>query len=177
VPPEAEDGLLTAEDVTGLDLLDTDLVVLSACETGVGEVHVGEGVMGLRRAFILAGARTVVFSLWKVPDLPTAVLMERFYTNLLYVRLGRDEALREAPSHVRDLSVGQMRGDWLSDRNVARLTALVPETGDYLDRLRRQADDHRPFADPYHWGAFICQGDPGPLAGGRGQVVRGRHLR
>ena len=92
---EAEDGLLTAEDVTGLDLLDTDLVVLSACETGLGDVHAGEGVFGLRRAFALAGAKTLVMSLWKVPDQYTKDLMVDFYKRFLIGR-GSAEALREA---------------------------------------------------------------------------------
>jgi CHAT domain-containing protein len=95
LPEEAEDGLLTAEDVTGLDLLATELVVLSACETGLGQVHVGEGVFGLRRAFVLAGAKTLVMSLWKVPDEPTRELMEDFYRRLLAGE-GRAEALRQA---------------------------------------------------------------------------------
>jgi CHAT domain-containing protein/tetratricopeptide (TPR) repeat protein len=94
-PEEAEDGLLTAEDVSGLDLLATELVVLSACETGLGQVRVGEGVFGLRRAFILAGAKTLVMSLWKVPDEPTRELMENFYCHLLAGQ-GRAEALRQA---------------------------------------------------------------------------------
>ena len=95
LPEEAEDGLLTAEDVTGLDLLATELVVLSACETGLGQVHVGEGVFGLRRAFVLAGAKTLVMSLWKVPDEQTRELMEDFYRRLLAGQ-GRAEALRQA---------------------------------------------------------------------------------
>jgi CHAT domain-containing protein/tetratricopeptide (TPR) repeat protein len=94
-PEEAEDGLLTAEDVTGLDLLATELVVLSACETGLGHVHMGEGVFGLRRAFVLAGAKTLVMSLWKVPDEETQELMVDFYRRLLAGE-GRAEALRAA---------------------------------------------------------------------------------
>jgi CHAT domain-containing protein len=93
--PPPEDGLLTAEDVTGLDLLATELVVLSACETGLGQFHAGEGVVGLRRAFVLAGAKTLVMSLWKVPDEPTRELMEDFYRRLLAGQ-GRAEALRDA---------------------------------------------------------------------------------
>jgi CHAT domain-containing protein/tetratricopeptide (TPR) repeat protein len=95
LPPEAEDGMLTAEDVTGLDLLDTELVVLSACETGLGQIHVGEGVFGLRRAFVLAGAKTLVMSLWKVPDQQTQELMVDFYQRILAGQ-PRAEALRQA---------------------------------------------------------------------------------
>lgn len=94
-PFEAEDGLLTAEDVTGMDLLDTELVVLSACETGLGRVHMGEGVFGLRRAFVLAGARRLVMSLWKVPDMHTQELMIEFYSRVLKGQ-GAAEALQGA---------------------------------------------------------------------------------
>ncbi len=95
LPAEAEDGILTAEDVSGLDLLATELVVLSACETGLGEVQVGEGVFGLRRAFMLAGAKTLVMSLWKVPDQQTQELMSDFYRRILADE-PRAEALRQA---------------------------------------------------------------------------------
>ncbi len=95
LPPEAGDGLLFAEDVTGLDLLNTELVVLSACDTGLGDIHAGEGVFGLRRAFVLAGAKTLVMSLWKVPDQQTQELMVDFYERILRGE-GRAEALRGA---------------------------------------------------------------------------------
>lgn len=94
-PPEAEDGILTAEDVTSLNLLDTDLVVLSACETGLGDIQPGEGVFGLRRAFVIAGSKTLVMSLWKVPDQQTKELMVKFYQKILAGR-ARSEALRES---------------------------------------------------------------------------------
>lgn len=78
-----EDGLLTAFEVTQMNLQETKLVVLSACETGLGEIQSGEGVWGLQRAFQLAGARQVLGSLWKISDEATVVFMQHFYSNYL----------------------------------------------------------------------------------------------
>lgn len=96
----AQDGLLTAQDVLEMDLSGTQLVVLSACETGLGDARSGQGVFGLRRTFAIAGARSLVMSLWKVPDEPTCLLMEAFYRNLLAGK-GRSEALRNAQFELR----------------------------------------------------------------------------
>lgn len=74
-----EDGILTAEEVTGMDLEGTKWVILSACESGLGEVKAGEGVYGLRRAFQMAGARTVISALWPVSDKATADMMSCLY--------------------------------------------------------------------------------------------------
>lgn len=102
LPPEAEDGILTAEEVAGLDLLDTELVVLSACETGLGHVRVGEGVFGLRRAFVAAGTKGLVMSLWKVPDDETRELMEEFYGRILNKPQLRADALRGAQLAIKE---------------------------------------------------------------------------
>ena len=91
-----DDGLLTAEEVLWLDLSHAELVVLSACQSALGERRAGEGMIGLRRAFGLAGARTVISSLWSVEDEATARLMQGFYENLWVKQMGRGEALRAA---------------------------------------------------------------------------------
>jgi len=90
-----DDGMVTAEKVLGLQLRGTGLVVLSACETGVGDIKNGEGVFGLKRAFILSGAGSLVMSLWSVPSGETVELMTGFY-DLLAQGKSRAGALREA---------------------------------------------------------------------------------
>ncbi len=93
-PNREDDGILTALEVAGMDLSGTKLVVLSACETGVGEVRTGEGVYGLRRALVLAGAETQVMSLWPVSDRATRDLMIGYYKRL-QAGEGRSEAMRK----------------------------------------------------------------------------------
>lgn len=87
--------MLTALEASSLDLFGTKLVVLSACETGVGEAAGGDGVYGLRRAFVIAGAETQVMSLWKIDDAATHQLMKSYYERL-QAGGGRGDALREA---------------------------------------------------------------------------------
>jgi CHAT domain-containing protein len=91
----AEDGVLTALEAASLDLTGTRLAVLSACETGVGEVQTGEGVYGLRRAFVVAGAESQVMSLWRVPRDATKSLIANYFQGLAHGG-GRSQALRQA---------------------------------------------------------------------------------
>jgi CHAT domain-containing protein len=99
-PLPADSTLATALELAGLDLWGTQLVVLSACDTGRGDVRLGQGVFGLRRALVVAGAETVVMSLWKVDDETTSTLMEAYYRHLLAGQ-GRATALREAMRWLR----------------------------------------------------------------------------
>jgi CHAT domain-containing protein/Tfp pilus assembly protein PilF len=101
LPKEAEDGMLNAFDVLSLNLLGTKLVVLSACDTGLGEPARGEGIFGLRRSFLLSGAKSLVMSLWNVPTEYTKEMMKEFYDLLLAGR-SRSESLREAQLSIRD---------------------------------------------------------------------------
>jgi len=89
-----DDGILTSLEASGLNLWGTRLVTLSACDTGLGEVRAGEGVYGLRRAFILAGAESLVMSLWPVSDYVAREMMASYYLGLKK-GLGRGEALRQ----------------------------------------------------------------------------------
>ncbi|MDE2388125.1 MAG: CHAT domain-containing protein, partial [Betaproteobacteria bacterium] len=92
---DSEDGVLTALEASSLNLWGTRLVILSACETGLGDLQNGEGVFGLRRALVISGSESQLLSLWKVDDLATKDLMVDYYRRLT-LREGRSEALRQA---------------------------------------------------------------------------------
>ncbi len=139
----AGDAVLTALEVAELDLSRCRLAVLSACETGLGKDAAGEGLLGLQRAFQVAGAGSVVASLWKVPDGATAALMERFYANLWRRGMTRAEALREAQLFV--LNHGRRHPEVVRGLTLpSGTTTMKPKDG---------------RTPPFHWAAWALSGD------------------
>ena len=98
-PDKNSDGKLRAEEIFGLDIR-ADLVVLSACQTGLGEIRRGDDVVGMNRAFMFAGTHSLMSSLWRVSDVSTAILMKQFYRE--YTRNNKAESLRKAILHVKN---------------------------------------------------------------------------
>jgi tetratricopeptide (TPR) repeat protein len=143
-----EDGVLTALEVAGLDLWGTKLVVLSACETGLGTVQSGVGIYGLRRALVLAGSETQVMSLWKVSDGGTRDLMTAYYRRL-QAGEGRTEALRQ-------VQLAMLRG---------QLRAATTGKGGQPEDDDAARDAPKDYRHPYYWAAFIPSGDWRNMAG------------
>ncbi len=100
VGPDEEDGLLTAEEIAALDLTGVEWVVLSACESGLGKVHAGEGVLGLRRAFQIAGAKTVIMSLWAIEDNLARAWMVELYRARFIDEMATADAVRRATRRI-----------------------------------------------------------------------------
>ena len=106
LPDDVEDGILTAKEISDVDLRGLDLVVLSACQTGLGDISQGEGVFGLQRGFKKAGANSILMSLWKVNDNTTKILMTQFYKNWLSGQSKR-QALLSAQKYLREVEGGK----------------------------------------------------------------------
>ena len=136
--PDQDDGILTAQEISFLPLNGVDTVVLSACDTGLGKVAGGEGLLGVQRAFQISGARTTIASLWNVDDLTTRLLMERFYKNLW-----EDSGDGQGMSKIDALWEAQL---WIL-RN--------PDVIRGAERVHTQATR----TPPYYWAAFSLSGD------------------
>ena len=106
LPDNVEDGILTAKEIADVDLRGLDLVVLSACQTGLGDISQGEGVFGLQRGFKKAGAKTILMSLWEVDDKATQILMTQFYKNFLAGQSKR-QSLLSAQKYLREAEGGK----------------------------------------------------------------------
>jgi CHAT domain-containing protein/tetratricopeptide (TPR) repeat protein len=147
--PQGDGGILTAESIAGLNLVNLKLVVLSACETGIGDVAGGEGAYGLQRAFHIAGAKNVVASLWKVDDQATMALMRLFYYKLWTEKKSPSQALRESqlslyhhPAKIGDLAATRGRGF----QRVIKLVENLP------------AEPRSKHAATKLWAAFVLSG-------------------
>jgi tetratricopeptide (TPR) repeat protein len=165
--PVFDGRLLVREIQHGWDLK-AELVTLSACETALGRDAGGEGFVGFTQALLMSGTRSVCLSLWKVDDTATALLMQRFYANLLGRRPGltgpmpKAEALHEAKTWLRGLrrsevlaliaeqSGGIERGKGSKARQPDEVAAAIPAGG----------DNDRPYEPPHYWAAFVLAGDP-----------------
>lgn len=149
LPEGVDDGILTAKEISRLDLRGLDLVVLSACQTGLGEIT-GDGVFGLQRGFKKAGANTLLMSLWSVDDDATRLLMTRFYENYIS-GMTKMESLREAQTYVRD---------YVIEKTVTVGSGKRPITAMEKEQARKRKPQTvvmkiRPYADPRYWAAFI----------------------
>ena len=136
-----EDGVLTAKEISMLDLRGVDLLVLSACQTGLGKIT-GDGVFGLQRGFKKAGANAILMSLWKVDDHATRLLMNIFYKYLME-GLDKHDALRRAQTDLRTMEVET------ESRTSSRRAISIRA------RRNRTTVMKRPYTEPYYWAAFI----------------------
>jgi CHAT domain-containing protein len=166
------DGQLTAEEVLRQWRLNADLVTLSACQTALGKYEGGEGFVGFAQALILAGSRSVCLSLWKVDDTATALLMSRFYQNMLGKRDGlkapmpKAAALAEAKAWLRGLpraeavqQTAQLGTVAARGKNQPALP-LLPEVAKVPGTGTSETDKDKPYAHPYYWAAFVLIGVP-----------------
>ncbi len=138
-----DDGILSAMEVSSMDLTGVQMAVLSACETGLGNSVSGEGVAGLQRAFQIAGARSTVTSLWPVGDVSSRLLIARFYRNLWTGKMSKAAAMREAQQWMIAAAYKDDGQEKIDTENLTIDSEVLPQT----------------FRLPEHWAPFVLSGD------------------
>ncbi len=148
VEPSREDGILTAQEIAGLNLTGNQLTVLSACETALGAIT-SDGVMGLQRGFKKAGVHALIMSLWPVNDEATEKMMKAFYQHLNEGMTPR-EALRSAQYDLRGFKPEPIEEDDTEETQARKLNFLRQSQVRAANRAKKY-----PFANPRYWAAFI----------------------
>lgn len=150
---ELSDGELTAANLLESVQLNADLVTLSACDTGLNVLHPGDELMGLTRAILGCGARSLLATLWPVHEIPTRLFIEHFY-EMWMAGATKARAVQEAQRFVANIDINQLHARF-------EQYGMAPEV--VLDRLRlfqAMLPDQKPFDHPYYWGGFILIGAP-----------------
>ncbi|MFQ5340107.1 MAG: CHAT domain-containing protein [Anaerolineae bacterium] len=153
-PSGRRGGELTAAEVLRSVRLEADVVTLSACDTGLNRLTPGDELLGLTRAFLGAGARSLLVALWPVHEVPTRLFMERFYEAWL-AGASRARAVAEAQRYVRSIDTETLRS------RLAEYGLSLSEANDLLGLFETMLPGRQPFDHPYYWGAFLLIGDPG----------------
>ena len=144
-------GVLTADEISRMDLHKTDLVVLSACQSGLGDVSF-RSTRGLLSAFAAAGAKWVVCHMWEASDFATPILMDAFYEAHLTRGMDIPDALQHAKNYLRTVTIGELRQKgWFDCLSYPELSVSAKEL---VMRLENAKDSRKPFADEYFWGGF-----------------------
>jgi tetratricopeptide (TPR) repeat protein len=143
-----KNNLLLASEIAALDLHSNNLTILTVCGTAPGTIQSGDGIHQIRRAFGIAGAKTTIANLWSVPILVSVVLIERFFDNLQNHKMGKGAALIEAQVYLCTRTRQELKETAAGRRALAELQEANCDDGaDY------------PFARPYFWAAWVCQGE------------------
>ena len=158
LPDGVDDGFLTAKEISQLDLRGLGLVVLSACQTGLGDVS-GEGVFGLQRGFKKAGAQSILMSLWEVNAYSTKLLMTEFCKNVFEKKMNKRDALRAAQETVKNFTGDPeslaTKGINITSHGVDKDKKYKKTKQQTEETITQPASDNHPFAHPYYWAGFI----------------------